>query len=297
VSGLSKPVLAVYADQFHFSDMPQSTRVSVELARLNSTDLNQHILQRLNAEFGADSVADLIGKIYPTLVNDDDGDVESQVDPPAATPLSHNATEAGNAGKKERFVFALEGDVFRIEGFAKRGHFKRSVGLQRIWRLLQTPGKAVGMVELSGANGSTQIAADAQSRQPVMDAKGKKNARVAIEKLRRERDEAISSGNNAEVERCDTDIEKIISELTRATGIGGKDRDLDTVLERQRTKIRQSISDACEKLAAAAPPMTDLAKHFNRNIAPDGSGTGYIYQPGRDFPQWILDVASLSGEI
>jgi hypothetical protein len=71
VPGLSKPVLAAYVDQVHFDDMGQSTTVSAELARLNSTDLNQRILQRLNAEFGADTIADLIGRIYPQQVEDD----------------------------------------------------------------------------------------------------------------------------------------------------------------------------------------------------------------------------------
>jgi hypothetical protein len=82
VSGLSKPVLADYADKYHLGNMKQSTAVSTELARLNKTDLNQHILQQLNAEFGADTIADLIGKIYPSQVDDDGQPIPKSPVPP-----------------------------------------------------------------------------------------------------------------------------------------------------------------------------------------------------------------------
>ena len=69
------------------------------------------------------------------------------------------------------FVFRPDGDGYHLKGFGENGHVtaKGAKGLRDLYRLVQTPGVPVPMLELDAGLGAERLPGDAQSRQAVGD--------------------------------------------------------------------------------------------------------------------------------
>jgi len=68
----------------------------------------------------------------------------------------------------------------------------------------------------------------------------------------------------------------------------GEPRDLNSLVDRLRPKIRGQIKTVYEKLRTANPPMPLLADHFERFIT--SSADGFVYDPPAPVPCWQTET-------
>src|SRR5262249_16486806 len=140
-----------------------------------------------------------------------------------------------------QWVFASDGDGYFIAGFGESGHIKRLKGLKIIATLLRTPGEFVPMLDLIDDAGRRR-AVDERSPQPMMDLRAKKEARARLAELQMARDGAKEENNTAAADQAEEQIQELLKELSAAVGLGGKDRDLNSLVNKMRPTIYASLS-------------------------------------------------------
>ena len=136
-------------------------------------------------------------------------------------------------------------------------------GLDYLARLLAEPRRDLHVLELAGDEVSREHGA------PVLDAKAKAAYRERIEALR----EIAEGGDVARAEQARSEIDVIAHELSRALGIGGRDRMTATAADRARAAVTLAIRRAIEAIGAHEPA---LAGHLEAGIR---TGMFCAYRP------------------
>ena len=170
------------------------------------------------------------------------------------------AQPAGNVFRREENVwsFAYEGTGARLVGL--KGFFD-------IARLLQAPGDPVHCLELSGAPAETD------SRQEVLDPEARRDYRRRIEELQGELERAEADNDPARADAARVELDSIVDELARATGLGGRARAIAGDAERARSATTWRIRSAIKKIRAAHPR---LGQHLENSIR---TGAFCVYWP------------------
>ena len=112
----------------------------------------------------------------------------------------------------------------------------------------------------------------------MLDDQAKSAYRRRLSDLREELEEAKELGNVERAERAEEEIDALTSELSRAVGLGGRNRKAASASERARQSIAKSIKSVLERIAQSDAALGDI---FSRYIK---TGTFCSYQPDPDFP-------------
>jgi hypothetical protein len=190
--------------------------------------------------------------------------------------VGENRTDEGELA--DEFVFAPDGDGYYIAGFGERGHLsaKACKGLNQLYRLVQSPGEPVPMLELLGCADEPRFALDQHTKQPAIDGAELQRLRQRLADARCDLESAKADGNTVEEEHCLEEIEAVEPALQKLVGMGGKPRDLNNPLGKWRATIWGSIKRAVAKMHGLNSPMKELANHFDAAIS---SETGsFIYR-------------------
>jgi hypothetical protein len=167
--------------------------------------------------------------------------------------------------------FAREGAVWCV-GFAGREvRVKDSRGLAYLAVLLAKPDIEISAVEL--ASPGRPRAAEAPL--PALDAKAKAAYRARLEDLRDAIEEAEARGDLRRAERARDEVEALATELSRAVGLGGRDRLAPRATERARIAVTKAIGRAIGQLSESMP---DLARHLE-NTVKTGAFCAYAPEP------------------
>jgi hypothetical protein len=98
-------------------------------------------------------------------------------------------------------------------------------------------------------------------------------------------EKAKADNNTVAADIAQGEIEKLVSTLTSAKGLGGKARDLNNQFEKLRPKILGRLGTVYDSMRKANPPMNRLAEHFEASISCEGV-TGFVYRPAGNPPPW-----------
>src|SRR5437762_13519340 len=109
-----------------------------------------------------------------------------------------------------------------------------------------------------------------------LDDKAKATYRRRLSELREEVEAAKSRGRIEQAEEAEREIEVLVAELARATGLGGRDRRAASAAERARQSVTRTLKSAVHKIAGHLP---ELGRHLARSIK---TGTYCCYTPGPD---------------
>ena len=112
----------------------------------------------------------------------------------------------------------------------------------------------------------------------MLDEQAKAEYRRRLGELREELDEAKAQGNVALAERTEEEIDALTRELSRAVGLGGRNRKAASASERARQSITKTIKAVEERIAQSD---SELGAIIARCIK---TGTFCSYQPDPDFP-------------
>jgi pimeloyl-ACP methyl ester carboxylesterase len=210
----------------------------------------------------------------------------SESSKPASTP---NAAQGVFRREGEFWTIACEGEVFRLRDVR---------GLAYIAHLLGHPGEEFHVLSLASNSGGSQdelAGAEGQVTQSdltvgrmgdageMLDAQAKAAYKRRTAELREQLEEARKLNQLELVDRLEDEIEAVGRELSRAVGLGGRDRRAASASERARVNVTRAIKIALERIAEHNPPLAAL---LNKSIR---TGTFCSYAPDSRLPaSWQL---------
>ncbi|WP_330295134.1 transcriptional regulator [Streptomyces sp. NBC_00503] len=181
--------------------------------------------------------------------------------------------------------FVREGDYWRVVFDGLRMTARDSKGMHHLARLLAAPGREFHVLDLAAADTSDPAAAAGLGRVgdagPLLDARAKQMYRRRLAEIEEDMEEARADNDIARQEQTELERGFLISELTRAVGLGGRDRHAGAASERARAAVTQAVRKAIGRLRDVSPPLGD---HLDRTIR---TGTYCVYVPDpRVPPSW-----------
>src|SRR5262249_46034630 len=141
----------------------------------------------------------------------------------------------------------------------------------------------VPMLELSGVGQGIQT--DRRSRQAAFDGEAMRQTSKRLKELRADLERAQQENSSVEADTIQAEIGQLESNLTSATALGGKLRDLNNLFDKLRPMIHGRLATVYKVMRAADPPMKNLADHFERSISCE-RGSGFVYRPAGAPPPW-----------
>jgi tetratricopeptide (TPR) repeat protein len=211
-----------------------------------------------------------------------------------ATRLSVRAVQKG--------LFSKEGEYWTVGYGQNSFRLKDSKGLGYLAHLLRHPGVDVHVLDLAGgiagrrdddetgqsAEGLPHGAEDLEKAGihvgglgdagEMLDDQAKAAYRHRLSDLHEELEEAKEAGNVERAEQAEAEIDALTRELSRAVGIGGRNRRAVSASERARQSIGKTIKTVLERIAQSDPALADILSRCIR------TGTFCSYHPDPEFP-------------
>ncbi len=122
----------------------------------------------------------------------------------------------------------------------------------------------------------------------MLDEQAKAAYRRRLSELREELEESKARGNVERAEQAELEIDAVTRELSRAVGLGGRNRKAASASERARQSIGKTIKAVTERIAQSDGALADILSRCIR------TGTFCSYQPDPDFPiVWEFAAATV----
>jgi tetratricopeptide (TPR) repeat protein len=159
------------------------------------------------------------------------------------------ATAAVTAMSNATFGMAREGELWRVSYGRESALLRRSKGLDLLAKLIERPERDIHVLDLTGSG----AVRDEGPAGPAVDPQ----ARAAYERRLRELEEALAEAEAfndiGSAEAARTEIDFIGSELSRAFGLGGRERRSGSAAERARVNVRRQLKNAIERVSKQMP--------------------------------------------
>jgi tetratricopeptide (TPR) repeat protein len=203
----------------------------------------------------------------------------------------------------EKGIFRKEGEYWTVGCGGKPFLLKDTKGLGYLAHLLRYPGTEFHVLDLvSGLAAAREDDVSGQSSEhdlprgaedlekagihitslgdagEMLDEQAKAAYRRRLTELREELEEAKEFGNPERAEQAEDEIDALTRELSRAVGLGGRNRKSASASERARQTITRSIKSVLERIAQSDAALGTV---LTRRIK---TGTFCSYQPDPDFP-------------
>jgi eukaryotic-like serine/threonine-protein kinase len=216
------------------------------------------------------------------------------------------------SARTEKGVFRKEGEYWTVGYGGKAFRLKDTKGLGYLAHLLRHPSVEFHVLDLAGGipgqrdedesdhsahglpRGDENLekagihVASLGDAGEMLDDQAKSAYRRRLSELREELDEAKELGNFERAEQAEQEIDALTSELSRAVGLGGRNRRAASASERARQSITKTIKAVVERIAQSDAALGDL---LSRCIK---TGTFCSYDPDPDFPiTWEFGAANI----
>lgn len=160
-------------------------------------------------------------------------------------------------------------------------------GMRYLAELVRHPGverhalDLVDLVEGFAAEGPDRR--DLGDAGALLDGRARTAYRRRIEALRSEIDDAFIAADEERAEELQDELDRLVSELARAFGVGGRERKASSVVERARLNVTRALRTAVARLSEGLP---EAGAVLDRSLR---TGTYCAYEPKADEPvQWIV---------
>lgn len=183
--------------------------------------------------------------------------------------------------------FKREGEFWTIGHADDPVRLKDTVGLRCLAQLLSNPGKEIHAADLAALASGTDVGtfrrrADLGDAGELLDEQAKESYRKRLSDLESERTEAEEWGDDERAARATTEIDALVDELGRATGLGGRDRRASSNVERARVNVTKAVKAAIGRIETHD---ADLGAHLRTAVR---TGTFCVYAPGDQQLNWSL---------
>ena len=220
----------------------------------------------------------------------------------ATSPPAGFGGPAPASGPSQKGIFRKEGEYWTVGYGGKAFRLKDTKGLGYLAHLLRHPAAEFHVLDLvGGIAGQREEDETSQSAHglprgdedlekagihistlgdagEMLDEQAKAAYRRRLSELREELEEAKELGNVERAEQAEQEIDALTRELSRAVGLGGRNRRAASASERARQTITKTIKAVVERIVQSDAALGDI---FSRCIK---TGTFCSYQPDPDFP-------------
>jgi hypothetical protein len=176
--------------------------------------------------------------------------------------------EAAPAPEAADVTLVSEGDVWIVAGAGERCRLKDSRGLHMLKKLVDQAGRELHALELAGDGGLVDGGAG-----PPLDERAKAAYRARLRELRAEEEEASEWNDSERQARASAELDRLTQELSRALGLGGRDRKQGSSVERARVNAQRRLTDAIKRIGESCPK---LGRHLAATVR---TGTFCWYDP------------------
>src|SRR5216683_43618 len=211
------------------------------------------------------------------------------------------ATVFQSTSLPEQAIFRKEGEYWAIGYGRKSFRLKDSKGLGYLAHLLRHPAAEFHVLDLAGGVAGQRQDDETTSVHglprgehdlekagihigslgdagEMLDEQAKLAYRLRLSELREELEQAEELGNLGCTEKAEQEIDALTSELSRAVGLGGRNRRAASASERARQSIGKTIKSVVERIAQSDAALADILLRCIK------TGNFCSYQPDRDFP-------------
>jgi len=203
------------------------------------------------------------------------------------SPLDRHQSELSDAGsptgpEKPEAVFRRQGEFWTVAWEGNVQHLQDSVGLLYLSMLLDRPGRETHVLDLVTARVGGQAAPESRDHRAglglghaglLLDERAKAEYRRRFEELQTEIDEAERWSDMGRASALRAELDQIVDELTRATGLGGRDRVAASAAERARVSVTKAVKAAVKRIEKGDPA---LGRHLTVAVQ---TGTFCSYSP------------------
>ena len=149
-------------------------------------------------------------------------------------------------------------------------------------RLLAEPGREFHVMDLvaleSGARRRGTRARRSGDAGEMLDARAKEAYRRRLAEIEEDIEEARTMGDAARATQAEAERDFLVRELSRAVGLGGRDRRAGSASERARASVTRAVRQAMTRIRQHHPP---LGRHLDHAIH---TGTYCAYLPDPRVP-------------
>jgi len=181
-------------------------------------------------------------------------------------------------------LFRREGDVWSVTFDDHTIRLRDQKGLRYLARLLAVPGKEFHVLDLvlvergesrntGPLTGGDLRMSDESGGGRLLDAQAKESYRRRLAEIEEDIDDARAMGDAERGEQAETEREFVVRELSRAFGLGGRERNAGSASERARVSVTRAVRQAVGRIREHDPP---LGAHLDRAIR---TGTYCAYLP------------------
>jgi pimeloyl-ACP methyl ester carboxylesterase len=185
---------------------------------------------------------------------------------------SNDAAKSPSAPDAPQGIFRKEGEFWTIVCWDKTFRLRDVRGLAYIAYLLGHPGEEFHVLSLASKVGGelTETTEGERATQSdltvdgmgdageMLDAQAKAAYKRRTAELREQLEEARERNQLELVDRLEDEIEAVGRELSRAVGLGGRDRRAASASERARINVTRAIKIALERIAEHNPALATL---------------------------------------
>lgn len=203
-----------------------------------------------------------------------------------ARPADRGEQEAGRAGEAPdpaTAVFRCDGDTRKVVYHGTTVLLRDLKGMRYLERLLAEPGRELHALDLVVAEHGAQPAAAPVERDevdvtgndagPILDDQAREAYRRRLVEIDDDIAEAEVAGDIERIAMAKADRDYLVTELTRAFGLGGRERRASSDSERARTSVTRSLRYALDRIRSHHPRLAD---HLDQAIS---TGTYCSYDP------------------
>ena len=185
-----------------------------------------------------------------------------------------SAPRAAEASAAPQNAFRCEGDYWLVAFEGRVVRVRDLKGMHYLSRLLAEPGREFHALDLVA--GESEGALDTGDAGELLDPRAKQAYRRRLAETEEDLEDARTLGDAARMSQVELEREFIVRELSRAVGLGGRDRRAGSASERARARVTRAIRQAVMRIGAHDQP---LGRHLDHAIR-TGVYCAYLPDPG-----------------
>ncbi|MFL5894042.1 MAG: transcriptional regulator [Thermoleophilaceae bacterium] len=209
-----------------------------------------------------------------------DREDQAELEALAARQMLAQLEATASATTSER-VFQRNGDIWSLAFAGLTVRVRDLKGLHYLARLLAHPGREVHVLDLVTAE--TGLQAPDNDAGELLDAEAKEAYRRRLEEIDEDIEQARALSDAQREAQADAERDFLVRELSRAVGLGGRDRRAGSASERARAAVTRAIRKSIVRIGEHHP---ELSEHLTRTVR-TGMYCAYIPDPG-DASGWTL---------
>jgi len=170
-------------------------------------------------------------------------------------------------------MFRREGDYWSVVFEGRTVRMRDLKGMRYLARLLAHPGRDFHVLDLVAAETGGQSHAALGDAGEMLDARAKNAYRRRLAEIEDDMEQARAIGDTDRAAQADAERDFLVRELSRAVGLGGRDRRASSASERARVGVTRAVRQAIGRIGEHHPR---LGEHLNRAVR---TGTHCAYVP------------------